>query len=259
MTQKRHLLMRFEAPLMAFGTTLIDSLGPVQDFPATSLITGLIANALGWNRSDVDKLQSLQDRLVHAVRLDREGERLRDYQTADLSGNDAGWTRAGKPEGRAGGAGTYKGQHQRQRWYQADTSALVALRLEPAEEEPTLDAVAAALDYPARPLFIGRKPCLPSTPLFAGWFEAGDASSAVARASLSGVDPGAEPEADDSHADRAIRLFWPADEGPATRDRREMPNRRNWRVDVHTGTEVWYGGTRTDLKLEPPAVAVPAL
>ncbi|WP_085341134.1 type I-E CRISPR-associated protein Cas5/CasD [Aquidulcibacter paucihalophilus] len=250
MTGKRHLLMRLEAPLMAFGTTLIDSLGPVQDFPATSLITGLIANALGWNRNEATKLQALQDRLVHAVRLDLEGERLRDYQTADLDSKDAGWTRSGKPEGRAGGAGTYKGQHQRQRWYQADASALVAFRLEPAEEEPSLDAVAEALNFPARPLFIGRKPCLPSTPLFAGWVEADDASQAIAFASPD------EAAIDARTPDLAARVFWPQGEGPVTRDRRQMANCRNWRVDVHAGFDVWYGGTGYDLQGEPPALSV---
>ncbi len=246
MTQRRHLLMRLEAPLMAFGTTLIDSLGPVQDFPATSLITGLVANALGWSRSDVDKLQSLQDRLVHAVRLDREGERLRDYQTANLEANDTGWTRSGKPEGRAGGAGTYKGQHQRQRWYQADASALIALRLDPDDQEPTLDAVADALCYPARPLFIGRKPCLPSTPIFAGWVEAADASSAIAIANPLEIASAHSPSG------LQVRLFWPQGEGPVTQDRRDMPNRRKWKVDVHAGSDIWYGGTGLDLNPKAP-------
>src|SRR5690606_26406243 len=56
----------------------------------------------------------------------------------------------------------------RQRYYRADARVIVALRLEPSEVSPTLDGVASALDHPARPLFIGRKTCLPSAPLLAG-------------------------------------------------------------------------------------------
>jgi CRISPR system Cascade subunit CasD len=210
---------------------MIDAAGPVQDFPATSLLTGLIANALGWRRGDTAALQALQDRLVHAVRIDREGERVRDYQTAKLEGADQGWTRAGAPEGRAGDAGTYKHPHPRYRWYQADASVLVALRLEPAEEAPTLDDVASALDRPARPLFIGRKPCLPSVPLIAGWADGETASAAVAAGASSGD----------------LRLFWPAGEGVVTRDRRETTGRRNWRSGVHAGRDVWFGGRVMDL------------
>ena len=55
----------------------------------------------------------------------------------------------------------------------------VALRLEPDGEEPTLDDLAQALQEPARPLFIGRKPCLPSTPLYRETVDAGSALAAL--------------------------------------------------------------------------------
>ena len=97
---------------------------------------------------------------------------IRDFQTAELTAADRGWTTRGRPEGRAGGAGTYSGKHIRHRWYQADALVTVALRLDPDSEVPTLDDIAIALASPARPLFIGRKPCLPAAPLFAGFAEA---------------------------------------------------------------------------------------
>ena len=48
----RHLVLRLEAPLMAFGGETIDNLGIIRPFPAASMITGLFANALGWRRVD---------------------------------------------------------------------------------------------------------------------------------------------------------------------------------------------------------------
>ncbi len=51
----RHLLLRLEGPLMAFGGETIDNLGVIRDFPAQSMLTGLIANALGWRREESER------------------------------------------------------------------------------------------------------------------------------------------------------------------------------------------------------------
>ena len=80
--------------------------------------------------------------------------RMTDYQTAQLGKNDRAWTTRGVPAGRAGGAATYAGAHQRWRDYHADLRLAVVLRLNPADANPTIDALAAALDRPARdPLY----------------------------------------------------------------------------------------------------------
>ena len=61
------------------------------------MLTGLLANALGWDHRDADSLERLQDRLRFASRLDRAGHPLVDYQTVDLGQDwmrpeNAGWT-----------------------------------------------------------------------------------------------------------------------------------------------------------------------
>ena len=68
-----HLLLRLEAPLMSFGTTAVDHRRPVQPWPPVSMLTGLLANALGWQRSDVAALDALQSRIRWAARIDRAG------------------------------------------------------------------------------------------------------------------------------------------------------------------------------------------
>ena len=68
----QHLIVNLEAPLMAFGGETIDNLGVIRPFPAVSMLTGLFANALGWRRVERERHQALQDRLVFAVRIDRE-------------------------------------------------------------------------------------------------------------------------------------------------------------------------------------------
>lgn len=166
----RHLILNLEAPLMAFGGETIDNYGVVRRFPAASMLTGMFANALGWRRIERESHQRLQDRLVFAARIDREphgGLHMTDFQTAAINKNDEGWTTRGFPETRAGGPNTYNSPTLRYRDYFADMRVTVALRLQPADAAPTLDELAQALDTPARPLFIGRKPCLPSALLLA--------------------------------------------------------------------------------------------
>ena len=203
---QEHLILRLEAPLLSFGGEAIDNVGVVRDIPA-SMLTGLVASALGWRREDTQALDRLQDRLVFAVRIDRPGRRLRDFQTAKLEKNDRGWTTRHAPEGRRGG--DYDAPRLRHRDYDADALVCVVLRLEPADEEPTLDAIARVLDEPSRPLFIGRKPCLPSARILAGRIQAASALKAVR------LTP---PLDADAKAGR-VRIFWPREEGSLSPER----------------------------------------
>ena len=226
----KHLLLRLEGPLMAFGGETIDNLGKIRDFPAQSMLTGLIANALGWRREDAAAHDRLQARLVFGARLDRAGARFTDFQTAELRKDDAGWTTSGRPEGRAGGDGTYKGQHLRYRDYHADAAVLVALRFDLADEAPTLDGIADALRRPARPLFLGRKPCLPAVPLFAGWIDAPDVLTALRDAAALA-------------ANTRPRVLWPAGEGELPGAHRiDLCDERNWTSGVHGGWRPVYEG-----------------
>lgn len=161
------LILRLDAPLMSFGGVMIDQHGFIDRFPGTSLFTGLIGNALGWRHGDFQRLQSLQDRLQYAARWDVEPERIVDYHTADLGQpkmRQPAWTTRGEPEHRAGGQAAKYGTHIRYRHHWADGLMTVALALA-GEGEPDLEAARAALERPARPLFLGRKACLPARPL----------------------------------------------------------------------------------------------
>ncbi len=226
----RHLLLRLEAPLVAFGGETIDNFGVIRDFPALSMVTGLLANALGLRREQDERHNSLQDRILLGTRIEKAGNRISDYQTALLYQNDQGWTTHGVPEGRATSP-SYTMQAdgrkaltlQRYRDYHAGLIALVALRLEPADIHPTLADLAAALDRPARPLFIGRKPCLPSRRIFNGWVEADNILQALQLA-----PPLTEP--------CQWSLHWPDGEGVLSGDRvLDLCDERNWTSGVHGG------------------------
>ena len=221
----RHLILVLEAPLMSFGREAVDARGQIGDFPAASLLTGLLANALGWRREQRALHAALQARLVFAARLDRPGSRLTDFQTARLSKDDRGWTSLGVPEGRAGGSGTYNAPHIRKRDYDGDKRVTVALRLEPPTEAPDLDALAAALRAPARPLFLGRKSCLPAGPLLDREVEAETLLTALAQAGC------------DTEAPQVLLPAADAAAGPDPHDQAlRVSDLRNWISGVHEGS-----------------------
>lgn len=229
----RHLLMRLEAPLMSFGTTAVDHRRPVQPWPAASMLTGLLANALGWQRTHATQLDRLQARLRWAARIDRAGVMLEDFQTALLSQRDEGWTSRGVVEKRGGSSTTFDSPHLRYRDYRADASVLVALRLEPADEVPTVADLAEALERPARPLFIGRKGCLPAARIGCGLVDADDAMHAVCVAPALAGD-GANPQDAAIYVGEGgctntvgLRVHWASDE-------------RSFSADVHAGRQRVY-------------------
>ena len=245
---RRWLILRLEAPLLSFGAVAIDHRGVIWDFPGLSMLTGLFANALGWQRTDRQAHQSLEDRLVFAARREREpyAGTLRDTQNAKLEKSDKGWTTRGTPEGRNGAS--YGAPHRRQRDYHPDALITVAVTLKAAPTEvigpaPSLDDLAGALDRPARPIFIGRKPCLPSAPLRLCFVEAETAYAAMM----------ALPR-QDGDGPQKLRAQWPASEGPVNGPEVErtanLADRRNWISGLHGGTRLVVEG-----RITPPPVA----
>lgn len=234
----RHLLVDLDAPLMSFGGDMVDANGVVRDFPAKSMIAGLFANALGWERFDIDRHADLQSRLTIGAARVAEGQRMQDFQTAKLEANDRGWTTRGRVEGRAGGGDTYKSPHIRFRDMDADARVLVACRLAPPDHDdsaPGLDELAQALARPERPLFIGRKPFVPSRPLLLGIVEAETIPAALS-AGLALLDGAARRD--------RVRAQWPyAELTGATRAQAEaagaqedaLTDERHWPSGVHAG------------------------
>ena len=218
----RWMHLRFETPLASFGGETIDARGVIRDFPSQSMLTGLLANALGWTRSMRAEHQELQNRIVFGALHERDPgmRRMTDYQTAQLGKSDQMWSTRGFPIGRAGGAQTYLGAHQRWRDYHADLRVSVVLTLVPASAEPSLEQVAAALDRPARPLFIGRKPCLPTSRIFRGWLEELDVLGALECVA---------PEAEECPA------IWPFSGGAEGGRMAMVTDQRNWISGLHGG------------------------
>lgn len=233
------LLVRFEAPMISFGAPIIDNRGVIQPYPAMSMMTGLLGNALGYDHADFALLESLQSRLKYASRQDRRGQKIEDYQTVNLGKpymDDArAWTTRDELEERAGGSAS-SGTHIRRRDYWADAAHTVAITLSRSDDAsaPTVETLESALREPERPLFVGRKTCLPAEPMALGTIRASGLVDALRVAPLAreadGIDEGNE----------RFRAWWPStkdgDGAEPDADMREpVTDRRDWENQIHVG------------------------
>ncbi len=167
----KYIILKFDSPLMSFGAPIVDNFGFIQDFPSLSMLTGLIANSLGINHSEHEKLHKIQNSIIYSVMCESKGIKVQDLQRANLDSNfmQKGWTTWGDSEARKGGVDTKI--DLRYRDYLANALYTVALQVND-NDLITLDNVVETLKNPCRPLFIGRKPCLPSRPIFDSVVEA---------------------------------------------------------------------------------------
>jgi CRISPR system Cascade subunit CasD len=229
---RQYLALRLEAPYAAFGGETIDNCGVIRSFPAKSMITGLLGNALGIERNQSELLQALQDGLIIGSRIDSCGGPVRDFQTVQLSKKDQGWTTLGQVEGRGGGSASYTAPHLRYRDYWIDLSASVVIGLTSAAPV-SIEMLSNALAEPARPLFLGRKSCIPSGPILNGQIAAKTTLRALFRLPGEGLHFASAclqwPAFDDSEDDDAILL----DDRHASIE--PICDERNWITDVHGG------------------------
>lgn len=131
------LLLRLAAPLQSWGVSSKFDTRDTSREPTKSGVIGLLAAALGRDRTD--DLNDLR-RLKFGVRIDQPGILLRDYHTARSSSQQNNTT-----------------SFVTNRYYLADAVFIVALE----GEDWFLKELAHALKNPVFPLFLGRRSCPP--------------------------------------------------------------------------------------------------
>ncbi len=134
------LLLRFAGALQSWGIESKFDERRSKDFPTKSGTIGLVAAALG--RARTDSIADLNE-LKFGLRVDQEGELLRDFHTAKAE----------------------KDSYITNRYYLADAIFLVGLE---SEDTEFLAQIEEALKNPAFPLFLGRRSCPPTQPLVLG-------------------------------------------------------------------------------------------
>lgn len=151
------LLLRLVGPMQSWGTTSRFDQRDTGKEPSKSGIIGLLATARGIDRENWTDLEPLT-RLKMAVRHDRPGVPMQDYQTAGCAATDTVIKAGGSPS---------KDGVVSHRFYLADAAFLVGLEY---HESPLLEEAHSALRYPVWPLALGRKSYVPSEPI---WVENG--------------------------------------------------------------------------------------
>lgn len=173
----RILILRLEGVLQSWGLRSRWSSRDSWLFPSKSGIAGLLACAMGLKRDD-GGIADLQSSLQLAVRADKPGKLLWDYQTITRNGANLNAS-TGKPRVMAG---TNKKQHHQvmmevktgkqvnairdtiisQCQYLQDASFTVFL----TGPEDLLEDCAKALQSPRWQIYLGRKSCPPCAPVF---------------------------------------------------------------------------------------------
>lgn len=150
------IAITLDAPLMSFGGPAVDQVGNTYLFPPKSMLTGFMGAALGYERSEAEKLQDLQNGFQYGVREDRAGDVIEDFQTVDLT---TPWMTGLWQDGeyRTGDQvrETEKSRETLRRQYVADAVYRVVIDMNTVSE----DRLAEALAAPKWPVYVGRKSC----------------------------------------------------------------------------------------------------
>ena len=154
------LFLRLEGPLQAWGDRAIGNRRRTLTVPGKSGVVGLLGAALGLTRSQFNhRLPQLND-LMMATRVDRAGSLLEDYHTV---GAGVGVLSADGKVKRTASTGELEAIIS-PREYLVEASFLVVLQ----GQRELIQELAAALQQPAWPLFLGRKRCVPGCHIYAG-------------------------------------------------------------------------------------------
>ncbi len=136
------LLLRLAGPLQAWGDASRFSRRMTRREPTKSGILGMLASAQGRRRTDpIEDLLTLR----FGVRTDQPGRILRDFQTArTLDGT--------------------KSMPLSERYYITDGVFVAGVE----GDDELIEGLGRAVQSPQFPLYLGRRSCVPSRPVFAG-------------------------------------------------------------------------------------------
>jgi CRISPR system Cascade subunit CasD len=217
------VLLRLEGPLQAWGDPSKFVIRRTMEAPTKSGIIGLICCAKGLSRKEARHELPDLNRLAMGVRIDRPGTRWWDYHTV---GAHVGLLTADGKIKRTASTKQIETLVSR-REYLCDASFLAVLQGDPE----IIGRVQIALENPRWPVYLGRKSCPPSRPVFAGVSTNEDLPSALR------LQPWAPRDRRDTPpADGTLLCFveWrPSAEAPLIPD----------------DSEVWYD---TPISFDPP-------
>lgn len=170
---KAILLLRLEGPLQSWGVRSRWDVRDSASEPTKSGVLGLLGCALGYPMRDA-RLEKLDSALRFGARVEHPGAVLNDYQTITdyLPAGDGKYkvrnsTNTVKgPPSKLEAEGKAPATILSPRTYLEDAAFLVALEARTTDDVQVLAACAQAVQRPQWPLFLGRKACVPTRPIY---------------------------------------------------------------------------------------------
>lgn len=145
MIKVKTILLKFSAPLQAYGTSSHFETRHTDYYPSKSAVIGMIAGSLGYRRDETEKIKRLKD-INFAVRVDQEGSLLRDYHIATKYGT--------KPE-----------VFVTNRYYLQDAIFVVGIS---SEDDGLMAEIEEGLKYPYFQNFLGKRSLPPTADYILG-------------------------------------------------------------------------------------------
>ena len=209
MSQTKVLSLWLEGPMQSWGDRSRFGKRTTDEYPAKSGVVGLLFAALGWGGSQVERLEKLLGLKMSAYRFVRKEltSRLVDFQVVG-HGYDVSdpWENLLVPKTMLGKKPAGKGTKVTFREYLQDACFAVFLEV-PSDWEIEIDR---GLRKPVWDLYLGRKCCVPSEPVYHGLFPTEDEARTalmayVATRSLRLVDVMFDFEEGDEMAESFVR------------------------------------------------------
>lgn len=178
-----HLFFRVHGPLCSWGDIAPGTHRPTLAMPTRSAILGLVASALGVGRNDEERHASLSGALGVGVRMESAGAIMSDYHTVQTPTRErrVEWRTRRDELTQAASVNTILSKRD----HVEDAAYTVALWGGGADD---LQKIAAALDRPRFPPYLGRRSCPTALPFFAHVVEAVTLKEAFDRASFPSED-----------------------------------------------------------------------
>jgi len=190
------LFLRLASPLQSWGENSQWSMRRTAPEPTKSGIVGLLACALGW--ADDEHICDLAQRICIGVRCDVPGTPapLYDYHTVGGGYDEPQLLTA---EGKPKYVTNTKRPHTEPTWryYLCDASFLIAVQ----SDADTIAQLSQAIQFPVWQIYLGRKSCVPTRPIFDGTGDYAELQSALEQYPARFLD---REEA--KHADRHPRI-----------------------------------------------------
>lgn len=155
------LVFRLSAPMQAWGTEpRFDKWVRTGMEPSKSGVIGLVAAAMGIDRSDDEALHSLTERIRYGVRVDREGKIGTDYHAVRIINRENcnykdAYNSPVYVDGKVLGDSSIS-RYDYKKYYLMDAAFTVGLE---SVDYSFLKEIRNALRHPKRFLYLGRKSC----------------------------------------------------------------------------------------------------